>query len=60
MKKVMFFHNVIFPLLMFLVCFSQLFAFGFSIKGLINFSLMVYSVVVMISFDEAHKEGEKK
>lgn len=60
MKKVIFFHNIILPLLTFLVCFSQLFVFGFSIKGLINFSLMVYSVVVMISFDETHKEGERK
>ena len=56
MKKVIFFHNVIFPLLMFLVCFSQLFVFGFSVKGLINFSLMVYSIVVIISCDETHNE----
>lgn len=56
MKKVIFFHNVIFPLLIFLVCFSQLFVFGFSIKGLINFSFMVYSIMVMISFDETRKE----
>lgn len=50
-NKVIYFHNVILPLIVFIICLSSIMMYGFTIKGLINFVVMIYSLFVVYSFD---------
>lgn len=57
--KIIYFHNVILPLLVFLICLSSIVMYGFTIKGLINFIVMIYSLCIVYSFSK-HIDNIKK
>lgn len=57
-NKVIYFHNVILPLIVFIICLGSIVMYGFTIKGLINFVVMIYSLFVVYSFDK-HANNKK-
>ena len=59
-KKLLFFHNVVLPLISFIVCLSSLFSYGFTIKGFINIIVMIYCIAVILFVDIYHERLLKK
>lgn len=57
-EKVIYFHNIILPLIVFIICLSSIAMYGFTIRGLINFIVMIYSLYVVYSFDK-HANNKK-
>lgn len=54
-KRFLYFHNFVLPLLVFIWSFSSLFMYGFTIKGILNFIVMVYSIFIIGFADTYHQ-----
>lgn len=59
-KKVLYFHNIFLPFIVFMICLSSLFSYGFTIKGLINLIVMIYSIIIIWFADIYHERLLKK
>ncbi len=54
-KKVLFFHNVLLPLLVVIVSWAAFLSYGFTIKGFIGLIVMIYCMIV-IGFANTYNE----